>query len=326
MMQRICRTVASLAACAALAGTPAAALAWAAGTHAYIALHTYKKAGHVDANELCNRVYGANASDLFNTDFTATGQQLAAVMHDRNRLVPLLPWAIAGTGNARARAFAYGMASHNDTWGTDAIAHYDGIGYGRDVGYVVAKALVLRDELRAALPPELALDDAQLLGVAHPLVEYGIDVLVAGVDPAVSPALMQATACWTPEGEAPAQVELLLAALVPELGKDVGAAAAANEIGIALPELLADLYGSGYVLGFPPDVAVAMFAAATAARAEAFLGLPPGALDPIRPQLAALAAYGISRGMELCAPDLGDELDATIGRVNGRMSATGISP
>lgn len=326
-MAHIRRVVTSLAVCAAVAGVPAAALAWAAGTHAYIAKHTDKKAGQVDANELCNRIYGANATDLFNTTFTTNGRILADAMHDRDRLVPLLPWNLAQAGSDRARAFAFGMASHNDTWGTDSIAHYSGITYGRGEGYVVAKALIVRDELKALLPPELGFTDGQLLTVAHTLVEYGIDVLVAGADPTVSADLMAATACWRPEGELPAQVALLLAALVPALAADVGGPdQAMQEIVNALPTFMGDMGGSGYVLGLPPDEAVAMFAEATAYRAEAFLGLPPGSLEPIRPQLEAVASYGIWRGVQLCAPDFMAELEATIGRVNGRMSAQRISP
>lgn len=325
MSRRNRRTVLSLCvACALIAGTPGAALAWAAGTHAYIAMHTDKRADQVDPAELCNRVYGANATDLFNTRFTEDGQRLARALHDRGRLVPLLPWNHAVSD--RARAFAYGMASHNDTWGTDAFAHYSGKTFGRQEGYVVAKALALREELRSLLAGKLEVADEPLLTIAHVLVEYGADVLVARTDPAVSPALMAATACWAPDGEPPAQLMLLLEALVPELANDVGAARAASEIAEAVPPFLAELGATGWVLGLEPQEAVWAIAAATAGRAEQFLGLPPGALDGLRPQLTEVAAYGISRGMELCAPDLLPELEATIGRVNGTMSALGITP
>src|SRR5512138_1742306 len=153
MRERSRRIWKSLAVSAAVAGMPAAASAWAAGTHAYVAKHTDKKADQLDAVEWCNRVYGANATDLFNTDFTENGQKLAAAMHDRARLLPLVPWDVAKARNERARAFAFGMASHNDTWGTDSVAHYDGITFGRGEGYVVAKAKVLAPELAALLPP-----------------------------------------------------------------------------------------------------------------------------------------------------------------------------
>jgi hypothetical protein len=316
----------ALALCAAcvFAGTPAAALAWAAGTHAYIAKHSDKKSDLVDANELCNRIYGANATDLFNTKFTGRGQELGKIMHDRSRLVPLAPWRFA-TGD-RALAFAYGMASHNDTWGTDSIAHYAGVTFGREEGYVVAKAGLLAEELGALLQGTLDLPPEALLTVSHVLVEYGIDILVAQADPTISQHLMAATACWAPEGEPPAQLLLLLESLVPELAKDVGEATATAEILEALPAFLSDLGGTGWVLGLPPPAAVDTMAAITAGRAESFLGLPPGYLDAIRPQLQQVAAYGISRGMALCAPDVMAELEATIGRVNGKMSSEGISP
>src|SRR5512146_57386 len=49
----------SLAVCGAVAAAPSAALAWAAGTHAYIAKHTNKMGGLVTDAEMCRRILGA---------------------------------------------------------------------------------------------------------------------------------------------------------------------------------------------------------------------------------------------------------------------------
>lgn len=305
--------------CAILAGAPAPARGWSAGTHVYAARHTDKKAGQVDANELCNRAFGANAVDLFNRDFTPAGQLLAGVLHDRGLLVPLLPYGGART-DAEV-AFAYGFATHNDTWGTDSVAHYAGITFGRDQGYVIAKAATLAPELRALIGDELPFRDDQLLLVAHILVEYGVDFLLASVDPSVGPALVASTAC-----PAPAGIDFLADALAPAFEPFVGAEAARSMVLGAAPRFLAELRGTGFALMLPPDQGIPLVAAANAAQAEGLLGLPPGALDPVRPMLAAIAEYGIWRGMQLCAPDFLDEIGAMIGRVNGQTSARGISP
>jgi hypothetical protein len=91
-------------------------------------------------------------------------------------------------------------------------------------------------------------------------------------------------------------------------------------------QFLPELGATGFVLTLPREVAIQAIATATASRAENFLGLPPGALEPIRPQLVALCAGGIQGGILLTQDDFLDEIDATIGRVNGKMSSLGISP
>lgn len=302
---------------AALAGVPAAAFAWAAGTHAYIAVHTAKKAGLTDASALCNRTYGANAVDMFNRVFTPEGKLLAAALHDPAGDGNVQPWHAAVT--PAERAFGYGFASHNDAWGTDSIAHYTGITFGKDVGYIIAKAGLLREELRPLVQGALPMSEDQLLLVSHILVEYSVDLLLAESDPSVAPALMQSAACPGPAG-----VGLLVDALVPAFSAVVPPEVAEQMILTVEPQFRQGLYVNGAVLGRPD--AIQLLAQGTAGQAEAFLGLPSGALDAVRDQLAAIAAYGIWRGKALCAPDVLDEIEATIGLVNGRMSAKGISP
>lgn len=314
------RFLSTCAAFALLAGAPGAALAWAAGTHAYIAKQTTKKAGLTGANELCNRTFGANAVDMFNAVFTPEGQRLARAMHDRERLLPLEPWKAAS--GAVQVAFAYGMASHNDTWGTDSVAHYSGVTYGKEAGYVVAKAEILREQLRRYVPPGLPVSDDALLVVAHVLTEYAVDVQLAAVDPALGLELMGSAGCPDPVPAA-----FVVGALAPALAADAGSEmAAAAAIAGALQAFVPDLAATGYVLTLPRPVAIEAIASATAAKAEGFLGLPAGALEPIRSQLRDLCFAGIEGGILLTRDDFLGEIEATVGRTNGAMSSLGISP
>jgi hypothetical protein len=316
------RAIGLLAACAVLAGTPDAALAWAAGTHVYIAKHTSKKAGLTTQNEMCNRMFGANAVDMFNTVFTDQGQRLAGALHDPARLVPLAPWQMA-SGDVQV-AFAYGFASHNNTWGTDYVAHYSGITFGKDQGYIIAKAQLLRALLRPYIPPEIRplLSEDALLLVAHILTEYGVDLQLARLDPSLGYDVMASTGCEDPVG-----VDFLVSSLGPALASDAGGELpAAAAIVNALQHFLPELSATGFALGLPTPVAIQAIAQSAAASAEGLLRLPPHALDPIRPQLIALCAAGIQGGMALTQADFLDEIEATIGRVNGKMSSLGISP
>ncbi len=316
------RAVALLAACAIVAGMPGAALAWAAGTHVYIAKNTTKKAGLTTPNEMCNRMFGSNAVDMFNTVFTEQGQRLADALHDPARLLPLAPWHMA-SGDVQV-AFAYGFASHNNTWGTDSVAHYSGITFGKDQGYIIAKAQLLKEQLRPYIPPEIQplLSEDALLLVAHVLTEYGVDLQLAAVDPSLGYDVMSSTGC-----ETPVPIAFIVGSLAPALASDAGGEIEASAAIVnALQHFVPELFATGYVLTLPRPIAIQAIAQSAAANAEGLLHLPPHALDPIRPQLVALCAAGIQGGMALTQDDFLDEIGATIGRVNGKMSSLGISP
>lgn len=323
------RNLAALAvACALL--VPAAAGAWAPGGHSYIALHTAKKAGRTDANLLCNRVYGSMAVDLFNYDFSETGFALQALLHGRGNAAAADAWDVAtGFGDATPSelAFAYGFASHNDGWGTDFVAHWSSRTLDHSEGYVVQKARIL-----AALLPSQALGiigTERLPLVSHVLVEYAIDLVLAEQDPALGPAMMAASSLLPAPGqrcEDPAPPRVLLATLSGPVARvlhddlladavilqgDATARQVALALGAALAQPTADARRDGV-------------AALVATLATGFLGPLPPELGP--EQLQALVAQILDAGKAVVAADLMDEIEATIGRVNGKMSALGIAP
>lgn len=319
------RRFALLAAILAVAGgLPGVALGWAGGTHGYIAKHTDFKAGLTSADELCNRIYGANAVDLFNLDMSPLGLALADIVHGRGNATAAEAWTIVTAMPDPADvdlAFAYGFSTHNDGWGTDSTAHWSGITQARDRGYVIAKA----EQLQAYLPPG-ALEGAGIPAglqplVSHLIVEYAVDLLLADVDPSLGAALAQSAAC--PVIADPA---VLHATLLPYVMRILGSEDEATAhwiIGYADTISRGLVFQLGTVYSQPtPEVrayAMSWLLAEFARNLPGMEGADPAALQPLVAQLLGL-------GKMICAPDFRDEIDATIGRVNGRMNSLGISP
>jgi hypothetical protein len=309
---------------------PGVALGWAAGTHAYIAKHTSKKGGLVTEGDMCRRVLGANGPDLFNSLFDDTPQQLALVLHTRDASANLAPWHSARTPDEQA--FGYGFASHNDGWGTDSVSHFAGITYGKDDGYVVAKAAVLGDLLLPAIWPSfpfLPEDVARALSreVSHNFVEFAVDFLLAEADPGLGETLARSAACYDPVNDPDLLVDALGPWFAPVLSDDpaTGRAMAEAWIRAVEPRFVGGLGANGYVLSLPYDQGLQLIAHQTALQAAdllAWKGLPAPPFD----DLVALITAGIEGARALCRPDFMDEIEATIGRVNGRLSAEGISP
>jgi hypothetical protein len=316
-----------LAAILAVAGgLPGVALGWAGGTHGYIAKHTDFKAGLTSADELCNRIYGANAVDLFNLDMSQLGQRLADIVHGQGNVTAAEAWAVVTAMPNPADvdlAFAYGFSTHNDGWGTDSTAHWSGITQAKNRGYVIAKA----ELFRALLPPEAVaysgIPEALLPLVSHLMVEYAVDLLLADVDASLGAALAQSAAC-----PVPADPAVLFGTLVPEVevilnqfGIDPGLAPAVVGNADAVSRWLVSQLGG--VLSLPT----------AGARHDAMAGLlsqlapvilGPGGKSP--EELKPVIAQMLGLGKMICAPDFKDEIDATIGRVNGKMNSLGISP
>jgi len=294
---------------------PITASAWAEGSHVYMAKHSDKASGQVDANELCNRLYGSVAVDLFAYDFTIEGQTLHAVLHDPTMALPALPYALA-TGDAE-RAFAYGLASHNQAWGTDATAHVDGITEGNRDGYVIAKARQL-----AAIPqfgePVLQLvgDEETLLLVSHILVEYAIDLVVARIDPAIGADLVTAALACQPAAGA----DLLVKGWVPVFSNWMPPEVAERKI--REQDAAQRLWAAKYGIALQQPNAQQLVAGAVAEVATEFLRVPTEYL----PWLTALIDQALSAGQGLVAGDVQAELDATIGRVNAALSIQKIRP
>jgi hypothetical protein len=311
------RVSAQLAVALAVTITPFTAWGWAEASHAYMAKNTDKAAGRVSPNELCNRIYGSFAVDMFGYDFTIAGQTLHQVVHDRTMAVPAVPHDLAKTD--AERAFAYGLASHNNVWGTDATAHVDGITLGNRNGYVIAKAEALAGLIGGQVLPLVGGDEEALLLVSHILVEYSIDLLVARADPAIGADLEAAASC-----EPAAGTKLLEDAWLPIFSHYLPEE-------VARATLLADEaayrgWVAGYGMALQQPDAQQRVAGGVAAIAADFLGIPKELQPFYLPSLTTLIYGALDAGQMIVAPDVMGELDATIGRVNAELSTRKITP
>jgi hypothetical protein len=292
-----------------------AAFAWEAATHAYIEQNLYKKTGHADDDVLHNRIYGANAIDIFNNIFTSPFLDFAAYFHSTSQETFLQAWQSATSVNERA--FAYGFVSHNNKWGMDSTAHISGITYGRGTGYVIAKARVLAVALRPLLPPPLnGLPEEVLVNLCHYLVESGVDFLVLGKDPAIGSKLMNAA--YFRSDEAP---ELLARAYKDDFALLAGTTEAAAESAITSAEAYFRGYMMAYGYALTQPNALDLVAGGLADVGLTYLNLDPS----WKPLLMQVAKQGITAAMLLCQPDFERELQATRGWVNGKLSSAGVA-
>jgi hypothetical protein len=297
---------------------PAPAAAWNAATHAWLTrgLHGGWQHGRCAERDLADLIYGANAFDLLNNDFTAEGQAAQQALHATAGDLFLSPWW-AAEGRAEA-AFALGFATHNNAWGADATAHVAGRTVPRHAeGWIIGKARALAPILDPALRANgLVLDEATLLLVSHILVEQAVDDLLVARDPTLPPLLLQ-----TALARDPAVPGLLARALAPDLAPYFGSAAAAAER-LVLDEALFRQATIAYGWALMQPDARALVAGGIGDQAEAFLGLPPGS----GPALVPLIDWAIGQAMTLCEPDYMDELRATRGWLQGRLLRHGLRP
>ncbi len=332
MRSFIVRTLASITVCASVAAAPSAALAWAAGTHAYIARHTNKMEGLVGDVAMCRRVLGANGPDLFNAIWDDEAQALALVLHTGDPRPNLAPYG-AAAGDLQ-HAFGFGFASHNTAWGTDSTAHFAGRTYGQGEGYVIAKAEVvgalLADTIAGALgvPPDAAL--ALATDVSHNFVEYGVDLLLAQADPQLGWTLYGSAGCYLGSADDDFLVEALEPWMTPALPPQPERSAE-QWIRAAEGPFVQSLAANGWVLTLPLPVAKAALAHQLAVEGRNYLawryaGVPGFDPPPAVELLEALANAGLDAAMYVCAPDFMDEIEATTGWVNGQMSSRGVVP
>lgn len=159
---------------------PAQVYPWGSAVHAYIAGQL--KPGNA------NVCYGTLAPDMFNYAFEVGA--LKDVMYDLFHANPQLLWNAGGT--SVERSLAYGFMNHKED---DQTAHYGGVQFGKNEGYVIAKAKVLDDILASKFPEYAAIRAAYpalSLSIAHNIVENSIDILIKRMDPQVGLKLMQA--------------------------------------------------------------------------------------------------------------------------------------
>jgi hypothetical protein len=302
----------------ALAGallTPATAGAWNAACHAWMARDLHGGCGRVTAQERANLIYGVNALDLFNNDFTVAGQTLQQLLHDPGSDLFLSPWWAAETDVEAA--FAFGFASHNNAWGEDSTAHVDGLTNRGHEGWIIWKARLLAPGVAQRLAPfGIVLPEPTLQLVSHILVEQAVDFLLVARDPSL-PGLLLETAMARDE----AIPELLVRAFANDFAPVAGSPEAAAAL-IRQDEAVfrSDTVNYGFALGLPGGRL--LIEQGIGAQAEAFLGLPPGTGTALQPVIHA----SIDEAMALCARDYLLELWATRLTIDWRLLRHGLRP
>jgi hypothetical protein len=309
--------VALVCAAAVLATIPSTALAWNAGTHAYIASELNKKSGLTDRQLLVNRLYGSNGPDLFNYAFSQPYLTLADYLHDY--IVPDVPLALwnaaVASGDPALIEYGYGFASHDNTWGADATAHRDAITGDLREGYAVAKGKILAEVLRAALAQQqIVVPEDKLQLAAHVLTEIAVDLQVKkNLDPDIGAKLLGAV-----DGADPRIGGLLATAYAPAFAPYLGGEAQAAGAIQAMEQIFRGILHS-YAVALSQQDAFLPVAAWTAVLAESLLGMPAAMLQP-------LVVFGLDQATALTAPDYQREIFATIGWVNGNLSSRAVSP
>ncbi len=211
---------------ASLCAVPQEVQGWSEATHAYIADHIGKSSGLRNLNE----IYGAMVPDFFNlkqfdTDFSDPQYQCVRT-HTHGFVLAsnvdfMAVWAEAGWGLSRNAA--YGYVSHNDVWGADVAAHWDGLTNGEpealpypypypdpvsEVGWVMEKArelIVYFDAQGVWTDLEIPLDPMPNPWMFQPaelfcqfLVMKAGDVVIKRNDPLIGAKMAMAALLRTP--------------------------------------------------------------------------------------------------------------------------------
>lgn len=311
-MKRIAGTI--VAACLITACWSGVALAWGSAAHAYIGDRIGRTGMMINGQEM----YGSMAPDVFN--FSFENPAWMAYLYPKTHTDFLGIWERARS--PLGKALGYGFASHNGVWGADLTAHTDGRTSGQGVGYVIDKALLLKQGLLQV--PELAalgLPEPVLLEVCHSMVEYGVDILVKRLDPQIGLKVTAAAVLRSPEFPA-----LLNREYAGELAKTFGISKReATDFIIGTESNFRHLTMQyGIALTRDEATVVQTFAEQLASFAIAFLQmngvtLPPGV------DLTPLAALGIQQSMILCAGDFAAELAATAAFTGEQLELNGVN-
>jgi hypothetical protein len=297
-----------------------AAYAWDVATHAYIEEHLYKKQDQADDTILRNRIYGSYMIDIFNNDFSPTYVSLANYLHDPAQDNFMKLWDLTESlERGPQKAFAYGFVSHNNSWGMDSTAHNSGRTFGKGSGYVTAKSQMLAAMLGPSLSDMgLPLPDDVMQDISHYLVESGVDFLVRSLDPSIGNKIF--TAAYTRSSDIP---DALVSTYKNDLAAISGLTPDTVAEKIIQSEAEKQVYLMGYGWALTQDNALDLVAQGLALQGLAYFeskGMPA----PPQQLLEEIAKQGIMAAMWLCAGDFQDEISATTGWVNGRLSSKGI--
>ena len=154
----------------------AQAFPWGSATHAYIIDQLMRKGGPP------RLMYGAMAPDVFNyffQDLTLRDQLYAMTHFDFMKL-----WnASKGPSD---RPSAYGFVSHNNVWGADSTAHLKSLTFMPNEGFVITKAKILWDLIKAEFP----FGDELGVSICHDVIEAAVDLLIKKLDPNIGNRLV----------------------------------------------------------------------------------------------------------------------------------------
>ncbi len=279
-----------LAVLLAVAFCSSLALAWAPGTHAYIASKV-----NVRPEWANNQIYAATSADVdeFFTAYTDYNDVIFPATHYQSMVM----WK-AAKGPVE-KSLALGFVSHNEAWGADHTAHISSFTFGKDKGYVIVKSQQLCTRLLSELD---ALGMGAYAGLIDPMkchfvLEYGIDLLMANRHPGLGLKLYTAAT-----NRDQAIDGLLMKAYPSPLGPMFGGAE---------PQWQAITLQYSQVLMLPADQRVDAMAQFLTQLAMA-MGVLPSVTDP--GQVAALTGLiklALVDSMDLCKRDFNFEIEAT---------------
>ena len=285
------------------------AFSWGSATHAYIDDHLGKKGNLKNMNE----IYGGMSPDIFNYMFESPYlQDLYSTTHYDFMEV----WRAARC--EAGKSLSYGFVSHNDLWGADSTAHHQGLTFGQDEGYVIAKTKILLQ--LAPLPSDSGIPDDVAFEIYHNIVEAGVDILVKRNDDMIGQKIMSSALVRSPEFPL-----LLVKAYADDLSPYFGGhVEEAKAIVSAEKEFRKIMILYGYALTQDEPVAIQLISEQMADLAESFLDAYGIQLPLTKEEVVALINELVQASMSLCAPDYAQEITATTAFVRQNMKVHGI--
>jgi len=293
--------------CAVLAFS-ASAFAWGPATHAWVDDNLGKKAGPQNNGEM----YGGIAADFFNFNFSDPAANL--FVYDATHTGFMQVW---DARTNRTKPFAVGFVSHNGVWGADRTAHSESATPAYPNGYVIGKATLMMQAIRAegATNPLAQYPDPLLLEICHNFVEYGIEMLVRQIDPLIGYKIVAAATFRPPDVPkllAEAYAGGLSAFTLQNPGspdltvEEAGAILRATEERFRQDMIL---YGAALL---QDETRMLDYLARRLGEAAAAFLAANGAEVPDGIDLVQVITSGIVAGKNLCAADLRPELKATV--------------
>jgi hypothetical protein len=293
---------------------PSMAFAWGWAVHCYIDDQFKTKWQIRNANQL----YGGFAPDMFLYRYDTP--EYLQYLFEQTHYNFMDVWNAAKSVPAKAAAF--GFVSHNEEWGIDSTAHIASRTLDSDKGYVIIKAIKLAEDLQN-IPgfAALQLPDEVVVAIAHEFVEYGVDILMKNLDPRLGAKIVRAAA--PPNPNIPLVVEqAFVRGFAEEFGLRLADARKYFKSSERQFRQIMILYGQA--LMEDDETAIEILAEHLAEIATAFLTVY-GITLPEGVDITALAQFGISQAMILCADDFAGEVFATSFFVRDQLIAHGIS-